>query len=122
MFSRKKIAAVSALLGGLAVTCTGATQAYAAGGPGTCTVDAQGNVTCVQRIVGDMRDGGDGFAFRQAQSCVPTKPLSLPVLPVVNNGSTRIGPEVTCAPDAAPGPDNSDDSDKGPLELGGLLG
>ncbi|MFD4547009.1 hypothetical protein ACFWOX_03825 [Streptomyces sp. NPDC058467] len=127
MFSRKKIAALSGLLCGLAVTCAGAgaAQAYAAGGPGTCTVDLEGNVTCVQRIVGAMpamRDGGDGLAFRQAQSCVPTKPFSLPVIPVLNNGSTRIGPEVTCAPDAAPGADNSDDSDKGPLALGGLLG
>ncbi|WP_369247480.1 hypothetical protein [Streptomyces sp. R41] len=126
MFSRKKIAAVSGLLCGLAVTCAGATQAYAAGGPGTCTFDSEGNVTCVQRIVGDMSEG-DGFVVRQAQGCVPTKPFSLPVIPVLNNGSTKIGPEVTCSPKAGSAPDNSDKSDKSDksdngLGLPGLLG
>ena len=96
MFSRKKIAAVSGLLCGLAVTCAGATQAYAAG-PGNCHVDSQGNIVCVQRIVADMPEGGfDG----QARSCVPVQPLTLPVVGVLNPGTTKIGPEVTCATDA----------------------
>jgi hypothetical protein len=111
MFSRKKIAAVSGLLCGLAVTFTGATQAYAAG-PGNCNVDLQGNIVCVQRIVAEMPDGGfDG----QARSCVPVQPLTLPAVGVLNTGKTKIGPEVTCATDTpvlkkTPGaPDKADE-------------
>lgn len=95
MFSRKKIAAVSALLGGLVMTCTGAAQAYAAG-PALCTTDAQGNVTCIQRFDG-MTPQGDRVILRQAQTCVPVEPLSLPTGNLLSKGTTRIGPQVTCA-------------------------
>lgn len=105
MFSRKKIAAVSGILGGLIVTCVGGTQAYAAGPPGTCGFDPQGNITCVQRTVGHTPEG-EGFIVRQSRTCVPTQPLSLPVIPILNNGRTRIGPEVTCSPNTPPTPDN----------------
>jgi len=117
MLSRKKIAAVSGLLCGLAVTCTGATQAYAAAGPGACTVSASGDVTCVQRFAGKTSDGED-FIVRRANTCTPQKPMELPVIPLLNSGSTKIGPEVTCSPGAA----GVDDKDT-PSELpGGLLG
>ncbi|MFF4254093.1 hypothetical protein ACFY1L_23095 [Streptomyces sp. NPDC001663] len=121
MFSRKKIAAVSGILCGLAVACTGAAQAHAAAGPGTCTVNNQGDIVCIQRIVADMP--GDGID-RQTTSCVPVEPLTLPVVGVLNSGTTKIGPEVTCAPDnpvfkKAPG--SADRADNG-LELPGLLG
>ncbi|MBT2506585.1 hypothetical protein J7I98_11895 [Streptomyces sp. ISL-98] len=115
MFSRKKIAAVSGLLGSLAVTCTCGIQAYAAGPQSNCTVDNQGNTTCIQRTLSTPE--GDGFVVRQTQSCVPLQPLSLPVIGLVNKGKKRIGPEVTCAPNTT-APDNSDDS----RELPGLLG
>jgi hypothetical protein len=124
MFSRKKIAAVSGLLCGLALTCGGVTQASAAAGPGNCTVDLQGNITCVQRITGEMPEG-EGFVIRKATSCVPVQPMQLPVIPLVNNGSTRIGPEVTCNPSTTPVPDKADNADKDDdngLQLpGGLL-
>jgi hypothetical protein len=96
MFSRKKIAAVSALLGGLAMTCTGAAQAHAAGGPALCTTDSQGNVTCIQRFDG-MTPQGDRYTLRQAQTCVPIEPLTLPAGNLLSHGTTRIGPQVTCA-------------------------
>ncbi|WP_274560719.1 hypothetical protein [Streptomyces spiramyceticus] len=115
MFSRKKIVAVSGLLGSLVVTCTCGIQAYAAGTQGTCTVDSQGNTTCIQRTVGTPE--GDGFVVRQTQSCVPLQPLSLPVIGIVNKGKKRIGPEVTCAPNTTSAPDNSDNG----LDLPGLL-
>ena len=73
MLSRKKIAAVSGLLCGLAVTCAGATQAYAAAGPGACTVSASGDVTCVQRFAGKTSDGED-FIVRRANTCTPQTP------------------------------------------------
>jgi hypothetical protein len=120
MFSRKKIAAVSGLLGGLALTCTGVAQVHAAVGPGTCSVDAQGNITCVQRISGEKAEDG-GFVLRQAQGCVPMKPFSLPGIPLLNNGSTRIGPEVTCLPTTTSAPDSSDKSEGGLGLPGGLL-
>ncbi|MEU9184804.1 hypothetical protein AB0D14_09595 [Streptomyces sp. NPDC048484] len=120
MFSRKKIAAVSGILGGLVVTCTGGAQAYAADPPASCGLDKQGTITCVQRVVGKTPEG-EGFIVRQSQSCVPTQPLQLPVIPLLNSGRTRIGPEVTCAPNSAPEPDTSDDTDNR-LELPGLLG
>lgn len=116
MFSRKKIAAVSGILGGLAVTCAGGAQAYAAGAAGTCAVDVQGNKTCVQRTIGTRE--GDELIVRQAQSCVPAQPLSLPVFPILNKGRMRIGPEVTCAPNTTPAHDNRDNG----LVLPGLLG
>ncbi|WP_405871591.1 MULTISPECIES: hypothetical protein [unclassified Streptomyces] len=122
MFSRKKIAAVSGLLCGLAVTCVGVGQAHAAAGPGACTADLQGNITCIQKITGAMPDG-DGFGIRKASTCVPVQPMSLPVLPLVNNGSTRIGPEVTCTPDGAPAPTKIEKGDDEGFQLpGGLLG
>lgn len=107
MLSRKKIAAVSGILGGLIVTCAGGTQAYAAEPPGTCAADIQGNITCVQRIVGHTPEG-EGFVVRQSRTCVPTQPLTLPVIPILNNGRTRIGPEVTCSPNATTGPDKTE--------------
>ena len=91
MLSRKKIAAVSGLLGGLAVTCAGVAQAYAAAGPGICTRDTHGNVTCIQRVEGEISE--DGFIPRQ-ENCLPTQPLTLPA--ALGNGKVRIGPEVTC--------------------------
>jgi hypothetical protein len=117
MFSRKKIAAVSGLLCGLAVTCAGATQAFAATGPGACAVTAEGDVTCVQRVAGKTADGDD-FVVRRANTCTPQKPMELPVIPLLNSGSTKIGPEVTCSPDGKSAPDDTDNA----IDLpGGLL-
>ncbi|ARF55380.1 hypothetical protein [Streptomyces gilvosporeus] len=99
MFSRKKLAAVSALLGGLAVTCTGATQAYAGGSAGTCSRDIQGNMSCMQR-------GDEGrYVVHQTQNCQGTKPLEWPAPGLLNKGSTQVGPAVSCsnsAPSAPP--------------------
>ncbi|GAA3843944.1 hypothetical protein GCM10022403_089880 [Streptomyces coacervatus] len=117
MFSRKKIAAVSGLLCSLAVTCTGITQAYAAAGPGGCTVAASGDVTCIQGFAGKTADGDD-YIVRRANTCTPQTPMELPVIPLLNSGSTKIGPQVTCSPND-PGPQDNDH----PSELpGGLFG
>jgi hypothetical protein len=128
MFSRKKIAAVTGLLCGLALTGAGAVQAHAAAGPGNCTLDLQGNITCVQKITGQAPSGED-FVIRRATTCQPVEPMQLPVIPLVNNGSTRIGPEVTCTPDNALAPvkadskaDKADKDDEGFTLPGGLLG
>jgi hypothetical protein len=110
MLSRKKIAVVSGLVGGLAVTCAGVAQAYAVGGPGICTRDLQGNVSCIQRIQGELPEDG---VIPHQENCMPTQPLTLPA--ALGNGTMRIGPEVTCR---APAPDRGDTKS----ELGDLLG
>ncbi|MFF4751450.1 hypothetical protein ACWD5R_05635 [Streptomyces sp. NPDC002514] len=102
MFSGKKIAAVSGLLGGLAVACTGIAQAQAGAGPGTCTRDLQGNVTCSQRIQGWISEGG---AAPHQETCQPVRRLALPA--ALAGGPTRFGPEVTCSPTASGAPEET---------------
>ncbi|WP_210577817.1 hypothetical protein [Streptomyces sp. GESEQ-4] len=111
MFNGKKIAAVSGILGGLAMTFVGVTQAHAAGGPGVCALDAEGNIVCTQRIVGQTPEG-DGFTIRRSVNCQPTQPLTLPAPGLLNNGQTRIGPHITCAgpTSEAPAVDTSTDN------------
>ena len=92
MFSRKKIAAVSGLVGGIALTCIGLTPAHAAG-PGTCTRDLLGGLTCTQRIKGVVPESG---VLPHQETCKPVEPLRLPA--VLGNGTDRLGPEVTCSP------------------------
>ncbi|MFE5816791.1 hypothetical protein [Streptomyces sp. NPDC056479] len=100
MFTGKKFMAVAGLLGGLAVTCFGATQAHAAG-PGACTLDPQGNIICTQQITGQTPEG-DGFILRRTVNCQPTQPLTLPTPGLLSGGQTRIGPHITCAENAQP--------------------
>jgi len=91
MFSRKKIAAVSGLVAGIAASCVGIPQAYAAN-PGTCTNDLLGNLTCTQRIQGSSEDG----ALPHQETCKPVQPTMVPA--VLGTGMERLGPEVTCNP------------------------
>jgi hypothetical protein len=94
MFSRKKIAAVSGLVGGIAVTCVGFTQAYAASSSGGCTRDLLGTITCTQQIKGQTSDGG---AVPHQETCQPVQPLRLPAF--LGQGTERLGPKVTCSPE-----------------------
>ncbi|MFG2136894.1 hypothetical protein [Streptomyces sp. NPDC048650] len=103
MFSRKKIAAVSGLLGGLAMmTCAGATQAFAVGSTGTCAPDSQGNISCMQGNTGYSSDDGR-YVVNQTQNCLGTKPVSLPAGGLLNPGTTQIGPALNCS-NTAPTP------------------
>ncbi|MGV9559902.1 hypothetical protein [Streptomyces sp. NPDC003401] len=95
MFSRKKIAALSALIGGLAAASTGVTPAHAAGDPSNCTRDLQGNTTCVQHVKGEIPENG---TIPHQESCLPTSRVTLPA--GIDGGTTRIGPQVTCSPGA----------------------
>ncbi|MFE0189357.1 hypothetical protein [Streptomyces sp. NPDC059008] len=94
MFSRKKIAAVSVLLGGLAVT--GASLAYAEGAPLSCTRDLTGNVSCIQKNA-DYTSQDGKLTVKQAQNCLSSAPATLPANGLLNTGSTRIGPAMTCS-------------------------
>ena len=120
MFNGKKIAAAAGILGGLAMTCLGATQAHAAG-PGACTMDPGGNIICTQQVQGQTPEG-DGFIVRRSVNCQPTQPLTLPTPGLLSNGQTRIGPHITCAEMApVPASDTNDTSDASPL-LSRILG
>ncbi|MEK2475007.1 MULTISPECIES: hypothetical protein [Streptomyces] len=102
MFSRKKIAAVAALMGGLTVACVIAPQAQAADTRGFCTRDVQGNVSCLQKTTSD--DGK--YSLTQQQNCQPSSPLQLPTHGVLNPGTMLVGPAVTCS-NSAPVPGDS---------------
>jgi hypothetical protein len=71
MFSRKKIAAVSGLMVGLAMTCAGVAQADNAD-PTGCVMDYQGNVICVHEYSTNYtsKDGRD--IVQQTQDCSTT--------------------------------------------------
>ncbi|MFE1288561.1 hypothetical protein [Streptomyces sp. NPDC058751] len=99
MFSRKKIAALSGLIGGLAVASTGLTYAHAAAGPGTCTRNAQGDVICVQHIQGKSAERG---LIPHQETCLPVQRVTLPA--AMGTGSTQIGPQVTCSPTTSGSP------------------
>ncbi|MGV4981900.1 hypothetical protein ACWC0C_07310 [Streptomyces sp. NPDC001709] len=112
MLRTKKIAALSGLIGGLAVTCAGIAQAHAAAGPGVCTRDLQGNVTCIQRIEGVIPQDGQ---IPHQENCLPTQPFTIPA--ALGTGKMRIGPEVTCSDRTSGAPDKAD----GGMELPGLF-
>ncbi|MET7457111.1 hypothetical protein ABZT03_35580 [Streptomyces sp. NPDC005574] len=98
MFSRKKITALSVLIGGLATASTGITYAHAAGDPTSCTQSPQGDVICVQHIKG----GSTGGAIPHQETCLPVQPVTLPA--AMGNGTTQLGPQVTCSPTTSGAP------------------
>jgi hypothetical protein len=93
MFSMRKAAAVSGLVGGLVLTCTGITQAHAKA-PGPCTRDVLGTLTCTQRITGVVPAGG---VVPHQETCRPVQPVTQPAVAV--SGTTQFGPSVTCSPE-----------------------
>ncbi|WP_051818736.1 MULTISPECIES: hypothetical protein [Streptomyces] len=109
MFSTKKIVAASGLLGSLIVTCVGASQAYAGSGPGTCTRDLLGGLTCTQRITGEIPEDG---VIPHQENCQKVEPLTLPA--ALGNGQTRLGPEVTCSPATRGVPEKTDGRPESP--------
>jgi hypothetical protein len=101
MFSRKKIAAVTALLGGLAVTGAVAPQAYAAEASRLCASSVQGSAMCPPGGA-DPANEESSYRISQVQSCMPTNPLEVPVRGLLNPGSTKLGPSIHCS-NQAPG-------------------
>lgn len=99
MFSPKKIAAVSGLLGGLALACAGAPQAYAAGSSGDCVRTAQGSNTCVHKgeTAYTTKDGRHVIKQRQHCSSTSRHRAVWPERGALDGGVTRIGPVVDCS-------------------------
>ncbi|MBL1080570.1 hypothetical protein JK359_01030 [Streptomyces actinomycinicus] len=105
MFSAKKIAAVSGLLGG--VVLAGITQAHA--DPGTCTRDLLGSLTCTQHISGKIPEDG---VIPHQENCQPVQPVTLPA--ALGNGRLRVGPEVTCSQETRGVPETTDGEPESP--------
>jgi hypothetical protein len=111
MFNSKRIAALSGLIGGLAVASMGITHAHAAGDPAPCTRSPQGDVICVQHIEGRSAEHG---AIPHQETCMPVQAVTVPT--ATGNGTTRLGPQVTCSPATSGAPRPID----GERELPGL--
>ncbi|MFJ4469439.1 hypothetical protein ACIP2X_18370 [Streptomyces sp. NPDC089424] len=103
MSSSKKIAAVLVLAGGLMVTTTGVTHASEVRGPGSCNRDLLGNISCSQHIVGEVPEDG---VIPHYETCTPVQPLTLPA--AMGNGTTQLGPKVTCNPATTGAADEAD--------------
>ncbi|MEV6111363.1 hypothetical protein AB0L59_02330 [Streptomyces sp. NPDC052109] len=93
MFGRKRIAVVSGLVGGIAAACVGVTPAHAAVGPGKCTRDILGDVSCVQRIRGQVPAGG---AIPHQEMCQSVQPTTVPSF--LSAGTQQLESEVSCSP------------------------
>ncbi len=100
MLSRKKIAAVSGLLGGLAVACVGVAQAYDRHTTDECTTDSQGNVSCVyiqkSQTTYTSKDGT--HHVQQSQNCSTTSKSRVvqPEKRSGQQGTIRVGPRINC--------------------------
>ncbi|GAU66763.1 hypothetical protein SSP35_03_04110 [Streptomyces sp. NBRC 110611] len=124
MFSRKKITVVSLLLGGLALTCAGAPQAYAAGITGHCSHDAQGNRTCIYRLetIHTTKDGKRIVKHTRGCSSTSRNIVAWPSISVLSNQppqTRRVGPVMNCSNSAPPHRDmkESRDQDARPKSL-----
>ncbi|MFG2890730.1 hypothetical protein [Streptomyces sp. NPDC048248] len=99
MFSRKKIAAVTALLGGLAVTGAVAPQTQAAEAPGGCARDVQLNKVCAKKSETTYTTKDGKVVIKQKQSCSTDsrQRVAWPETGLVNKQSTEIGPQMDCS-------------------------
>ncbi|MFH8567998.1 hypothetical protein [Streptomyces sp. NPDC017993] len=99
MFSRKKIAAVTALLGGLAVTGAVAPQTHAAEAPGECTRDVQLNKVCAKKSETTYTTKDGKVVIKQKQKCSTEsrQRTAMPETGLLNKQNTKIGPEVSCS-------------------------
>ncbi|QHC24502.1 hypothetical protein [Streptomyces sp. GS7] len=99
MFSRNQIAAIAALLGGVAASAVVAPQAYASGAD-DCNRGAAGHRSCVHRSGGSFiaKDGRD-IVVRQTQRCssASRQRLIWPESGLLSRGDTEIGPHLNCS-------------------------
>ncbi|MGW0792351.1 hypothetical protein ACWD04_30035 [Streptomyces sp. NPDC002911] len=106
MFGRKKIAVASMLMGGLALTGLGVTQAYAGPPQGDCSTDAYGNLVCVQKSETSYTSEDGTYHLSQKQDCttVSRETVYQPEVSVGQGGTTEVGPTVSCS-NSAPAPE-----------------
>ncbi|MFF0626980.1 hypothetical protein [Streptomyces sp. NPDC004296] len=99
MFSRKKIAAVVALMGGLTAAGFIAPQAHAEG-ESHCSRGEAGDRTCVNRHEAAYRTkDGDRVIIDQTQRCstIDRERVVWPESGTTDNQSTEIGPRMNCS-------------------------
>lgn len=106
MFSQKKLATISLLLGGLSAVGLGIGHADAAAPSGNCTRDAQGNVTCVSKSESTYVSEDGRYHVQQTQECstVSREEVNTPQTGVGQKGTTQIGASVSCS-NNAPAPE-----------------
>lgn len=100
MFSRKKMAAVSGLVGSIAVIYVGGAQAYAADSSGDCKTTAAGETTCVHKSEAVHKDKRGTFVVKQDQKCSTTYRPQLVLTDdemLTRPGTTTVGPKVECS-------------------------
>jgi hypothetical protein len=98
MFSRPKIAAVTGLVGSLAVIYVGAAHAYAEGPRGECRTTAEGDIVCVRKSETIRQDKQGKYFIKQIQDCeTADRPrMVLPEEGLLTNPFTEVGPKVEC--------------------------
>ncbi|GAA2669155.1 hypothetical protein [Streptomyces lunalinharesii] len=99
MFSRKKIATIVALMGGLTTAGLVAPQAHATDGA-ECSRGAAGDRTCVHKNEGTYRTkDGDRVVIRQMQRCstAARQRVVWPETGLASREHTDIGPRMNCS-------------------------
>ncbi|MEV8568514.1 hypothetical protein AB0436_23525 [Streptomyces sp. NPDC051322] len=108
MFSGKKLAVASMLMGGLALSGLGAAQAHAEGPRVHCAFDAQANLVCSRKSSTTYTSDDGTYHLQQTQDCSTVAPLPgdqpRRVVAVGRPGTTKVGATVGCS-NNAPAPD-----------------
>ncbi|WP_244181819.1 hypothetical protein [Streptomyces curacoi] len=99
MTGRQRIAAVSGLLGTLAVIYSGAAQAHADEPKGACKISAQGDIVCIKKSETIRKDKKGRYVIKQKHDCqtIERPRLMLPDDNLVNGKSVHAGPVVDCS-------------------------
>ncbi|MFF4751448.1 hypothetical protein ACWD5R_05645 [Streptomyces sp. NPDC002514] len=97
MFTPRKIATVTGLVGSLAAFCVGAGHAYAYGPSGHCKSTEQGDTVCVHKSETRI-DEDDTHVVKQEQNCsAADHPRVFPEDQLTGGGSARVGRDVDCS-------------------------
>ncbi|MEK2475003.1 MULTISPECIES: hypothetical protein [Streptomyces] len=99
MFSRKKIAAIVALMGGLTAASALASQAHAEGGD-QCSRGETGNKVCVHKYEAAYRTkDGKRIVIDQEQRCASTARdrVVWPENGLLGDQETNVGPQMNCS-------------------------
>ncbi|MEV6792619.1 hypothetical protein AB0M87_11565 [Streptomyces sp. NPDC051320] len=104
MFSRKKLAVASMLMGGLALSGLGVAQANAEGPRVHCAYDAQANLVCSRKSDTTYTSEDGTYHLQQTQDCTTVSPVpgEQPQRSVSMGkpGTTKVGARVGCSNNA----------------------
>ncbi|WP_246101299.1 hypothetical protein [Streptomyces cyaneus] len=102
MIGRQRIAAVSGLLGALAVLYSGAAPAYADDPKGDCTISEQGDIVCIKKSEVVHKGKRGKYVVKQKQACetIERPRFVHPEGNFLNGGDVKSGPVVECSNEA----------------------